>query len=108
LVVAAASVPLLLAGFAAIIPALFAENCSGGGLGDAPSRLARREIPASFLAIYEWVGAQFKLPWEVLAGIGEEECDHGRFPAPSCTPQPGATDLVCLTVPGRLGRWRSA
>jgi hypothetical protein len=52
--------------------------------------LAVRDIPARFLRIYEQVGAQYKIPWEVLAGIGKEECDHGRNPDPSCTPQPGA------------------
>ena len=42
------------------------------------------------LAIYQQVGAQYKLPWEILAGIGKEECDHGRTPDPSCTAVPGA------------------
>jgi len=59
-------------------------------VGDAPSRVAVRDIPANMLAIYQQVGAQYKLPWEILAGIGKEECDHGLDPDPSCTPQPGA------------------
>ncbi len=37
------------------------------------------------------VGAQYKLPWEILAGIGLEERDQGRDPDPSCAPQPAAT-----------------
>ena len=79
LIVAAASVPLLLAGGAALISVLIGQSCSGGaGLADSPSQVARRNIPASFLAIYESVGARYHIPWEVLAGIGEEECDHGR------------------------------
>jgi hypothetical protein len=66
------------------------QSCTGGGVGDAPSPVAVRDIPASMLAIYQQVGARYKLPWEILAGIGKEECDHGRLPDPSCTPQPGA------------------
>jgi hypothetical protein len=26
----------------------------------------------------EQVGARYRLPWELLAGIGKDECDHGR------------------------------
>jgi hypothetical protein len=90
LLVVAAAFPLLLAGTAALLSVMFGQSCSGSGVGDAPSRVAIRDIPASFLRIYEQVGAQYKIPWEVLAGIGKEECDHGRNPDPSCTPQPGA------------------
>jgi hypothetical protein len=90
LLVVAAAFPLLLAGTAALLSVVFGQSCSGGGVGDSPSRVAIRDIPASFLTIYEQVGAQYKIPWEVLAGIGKEECDHGRNPDPSCTPQPGA------------------
>jgi hypothetical protein len=90
LLIVAAGFPLLLAGAAALLSVVFGQSCSGGGVGDSPSRVAVRDIPASFLRIYEQVGAQYKIPWEVLAGIGKEECDHGRNPDPSCTPQPGA------------------
>lgn len=92
LIIAAASIPVLLAGGGALLTALIEQTCSGGAVGgDAPSQVAQRDIPARFLAIYEQVGAQYELPWEVLAGIGEEECDQGEDPDPSCTPQPGAT-----------------
>ena len=90
LLIAAAAFPLLLAGGAALLTVVLGGTCSGSGVGDAPSALATRDIPASFLSIYEQVGAHYKLPWEVLAGIGKEECDHGRDPDPSCAPQPGA------------------
>ena len=94
LLVVAAAFPLLLAGAAALLSVVFGQSCSAGGVGDAPSRVAVRDIPASFLTIYEQVGAQYKIPWEVLAGIGKEECDHGRNPDPSCTPQPGDYQVV--------------
>ena len=82
LLVVAAGFPLLLAGAATLLSVVFGQSCSAGGVGDAPSRVAVRDIPASFLRIYEQVGAQYKIPWEVLAGIGKEECDHGRNPDP--------------------------
>ena len=104
LVVVAAGFPLLLAGGAALLTVFIGGTCTGsGGVGDAPSALATRDIPASFLRIYEQVGAQFKLPWEVLAGIGQEECDQGRLPDPSCAPQPGATGAGVANFAGASG-----
>jgi hypothetical protein len=55
------------------------------------------------LAIYQQVGAQYKLPWEILAGIGKEECDHGQLPDPSCTPQPGAKGPGVANFAGASG-----
>ena len=104
LIIAAASIPALLAGGAALLTALIGQTCSGGAAGgDAPSQVAQRDIPARFLAIYEQVGAQYKLPWEVLAGIGEEECEQGEDPDPSCTPQPGATGPGVANCAGASG-----
>ena len=102
-VVVAAGFPLLLAGGAALLTVVMGGTCTGSGVGDAPSALAIRDIPASFLRIYEQVGAQFKIPWEVLAGIGQEECDQGRLPDPSCTPRPGATGPGVANFAGASG-----
>jgi hypothetical protein len=82
---------------------LLGQSCTGGGTGDAPSPLAVRDIPASMLTIYQHVGAQYKLPWEVLAAIGKEECDHGQLPDPSCTPQPGAKGPGVANFAGASG-----
>ena len=79
------------------------QSCSGSGVGDAPSPGAVRDIPARMLAIYQQVGARYKLPWEILAGIGKEECDHGRLPDPSCTPQPGAKGPGVANFAGASG-----
>jgi hypothetical protein len=104
LIIAAASVPLLLAGGAALISVLIGQSCSGGtGVADSASQVAQRNIPANFLAIYEAVGARYRIPWEVLAGIGEEECDYGRNPDPSCTPHPGATGPGVSNCAGASG-----
>jgi hypothetical protein len=100
----AAAVPLLLAAGAALISALIGQSCAGGaGVGDAPSGVARRDIPASLMSIYEQVGARYKIPWEILAGIGKEECDHARHSDPSCTPQPGATGPGVANFAGASG-----
>jgi hypothetical protein len=104
LIVAAACVPLLLAGGAALISVLIGQSCSGGaGVADSASQVAQRTIPADVLAIYEAVDARYRIPWEVLAGIGEEECDQGRNPAPSCTPQPGAIGPGAASCAGASG-----
>jgi hypothetical protein len=93
-----------LAGGAALISVLIGQSCSGGtGVADSASQVAQRNIPANFLAIYESVGARYRIPWEVLAGIGEEECDHGRNPDRSCTPQPGAKGAGVANCAGASG-----
>jgi peptidoglycan DL-endopeptidase CwlO len=103
LLVVAAGFPLLLAGGAVVLTVVIGQSCSGGGVGDAPSQVAVRDIPARMLAIYQQVGAQYKLPWEILAGIGKEECDHGQLPDPSCTPQPGAKGPGVANFAGASG-----
>jgi cell wall-associated NlpC family hydrolase len=39
-------------------------------------------IPANYLAIYKRAGQDYGIPWNVLAGIGEVETDHGRSTEP--------------------------
>jgi hypothetical protein len=103
LLVVAGAVPLLLAGGAALLTVMLGGTCSGEGVGDAPSATATRDIPAAVLRVYEQVGAHYKIPWEILAGIGKEECDHGRLADPSCTPQPGATGPGVANFAGASG-----
>ena len=103
LVAVAATFPLVLAGGAALLTVVLGGTCAGGGVGDAPSALATRDIPGAFLRIYEQVGALYKVPWEVLAGIGREECDHGRNPDPSCAVQPGARGPGVANCAGASG-----
>jgi hypothetical protein len=103
LVVVAAAFPLLLAGGAALLSVVIGGSCSVSGVGDAPSPVAIREIPGSLMRIYEQVGARYRIPWEILAGIGEEECDQGRDRDPSCTPQPGAKGPGVANCAGASG-----
>jgi hypothetical protein len=98
--VAAVVASLLLA--VAIIGALASqEGCSGGA--SAPSKSAERDIPADFLALYQRIGARYGIPWEVLAGIGKEECDHGRLRHPACTPRPGQAGRGPANFAGAAG-----
>jgi hypothetical protein len=89
----------------AVIAALTANACPTptAAIGDQPSASAIEQIPAHLLAIYEQVGAQYHLPWEILAGIATEECDQGRLPDPSCTLQPGATGPGTANPAGASG-----
>jgi peptidoglycan DL-endopeptidase CwlO len=51
------------------------------GAQPAPSSAAHA-IPASYLADYQKAGAEFGIPWPVLAGIGTVESDNGQSTAP--------------------------
>ena len=64
---------------------------ASGEATDAPSALAKAEIPPEYLSDYEQAGQKYHLDWAILAGIGKVECDHGRDPDPSCT-QEGAVN----------------
>jgi hypothetical protein len=89
----------------AVITALTANACptSTDGIGDQPSPAAIRAIPGQLLPIYEQIGSQYDIPWEILAGIATEECDQGRLPDPSCTLQPGATGPGTANPAGASG-----
>jgi len=89
----------------AVLLALAAGACPGGGSGvaDSPSTAARTDIPAQLLPIYQQVGVQYGLPWEILAGIATEECAQGQIPDPSCTLQPGATGPGVANYAGASG-----
>ncbi len=103
-VAGAVAITLLLAVGVALFSVLVGESCLGGsGGGDAPSQVARRDIPADFLRVYEQVGTHYGVPWEILAGIGTEECDNGRYPDPSCTPIPGARGPGIANCAGASG-----
>jgi hypothetical protein len=88
----------------AIVAAFSANACNAAaGSGDQPSSAAARAIPSQLLSIYQQVGSQYGLPWEVLAGIGTEECAQGRLADPSCTLQPGAAGPGVANSAGASG-----
>jgi cell wall-associated NlpC family hydrolase len=67
-----------------LLPALALAAVSGGINLTTPSQNAVTDIPPAYLLLYEEAGLSFDVPWEVLAGIGKVECDHGRNPDPAC------------------------
>jgi hypothetical protein len=89
----------------AVLLALAAGACpsEASGIADAPSAAARTDVPSQLLPIYEQAGAEYGLPWEVLAGIGTEECAQGEIPDPSCRLQPGATGPGVANYAGASG-----
>ena len=58
---------------------------SGGINLSTPSQTAVAAIPADYLLLYQQAGLAFDIPWQILAGVGKVECDHGQSPDPSCT-----------------------
>ena len=99
----AALAGVVTAGVGAAFFALFVTE-QGCGLPDSSaSAAAQRTIPPLMLAIYQQVGPNYGLPWEILAGIGKEECDHGRNPDPSCSIQAGARGVGVANSAGASG-----
>jgi peptidoglycan DL-endopeptidase CwlO len=79
----AAAVPLIIVLLVTASLPTSAQPGGDAGLGGAPTALALRDIPASYLAWYSGAAQTCPgLPWPVLAGIGKVESDHGRSPLP--------------------------
>lgn len=51
----------------------------------APSEEAVADIPTNYLALYQKWGKEYGVAWELGAGIGKEETNHGRLKAPGVT-----------------------
>ena len=77
----AAALVLLAAAFLAAGAGILGQAASACQAQPAPSTAAAT-IPAAYLADYQQAGAQYGIPWTVLAGIGEVESDQGRSDAP--------------------------
>ncbi|MFF0306701.1 NlpC/P60 family protein [Streptosporangium sp. NPDC004379] len=69
----------------------FPSIVGGGGLPDceaavknvsAESKAAASDIPADYLKLYRKYGKQVGVQWNVLAGVGKRETDHGRSTLP--------------------------
>jgi cell wall-associated NlpC family hydrolase len=76
-----------------LVPALAIAAASGGINLSTPTQSAVAEIPPNYLLLYQEAGLAFDVPWEVLAGIGKVECDHGQNPDPACWKK-GATNAA--------------
>ena len=61
------------------------STCASGTTTTAQppvSTQASNSIPANYLSLFKSIGAQYKVPWVVLAGIGKVESDDGRTTLP--------------------------
>jgi hypothetical protein len=67
---------------AALAPALVGAGSCPSATQSAPTEAAERGIPARYLTLYRQAGERYRVPWQLLAGIGAIESDHGRSPAP--------------------------
>src|SRR3954454_4267004 len=64
---------------------------------------ARKEIPPKLLPLFQQVGAQVKVYWQVLAGVSKEECTFGNDSDPSCTIRWHGTGLGPANDAGAAG-----
>src|SRR6202046_3276080 len=80
-VAVAAALVLLAAAFLGAGAAVLGQAASACQ-AQPPASTAAAAIPAAYLADYQRAGAEFGIPWTVLAGIGEVESDQGRSGAP--------------------------
>ncbi|TDD76774.1 CHAP domain-containing protein [Actinomadura darangshiensis] len=56
-------------------------NVSEAGAQPAAANDAKA-VPVTYLALYQAAGKKYGIPWNVLAGIGKVETDHGRSTQP--------------------------
>jgi cell wall-associated NlpC family hydrolase len=91
-----------------LVPVLALAAVSGGVSLAAPSQTAAADIPPDYLLLYQQAGVAFDVPWQVLAGIGKVECDHGQNPDPGCW-QEGATNAAGAGGPMQFlaATWRT-
>jgi cell wall-associated NlpC family hydrolase len=64
-------------------------SCTPGANGTATtvaqpvaSQTARNSIPANYLPLFQSIGAKYKVPWVILAGIAKVESDDGQTTLP--------------------------
>ena len=106
-----AGVALVLVGVVALSGLMLAvamlgqHGCSDdGGLPTGPANeAARREIPPKLLPLFQQVGAQERVYWQVLAGVSKEECTFGEDSDPSCTIRWHGTGLGPANSAGAAG-----
>jgi hypothetical protein len=61
------------------------------------NRTARADIPRRYLALYQRTDRRSGIPWQVLAGIGKIESDHGRSRVPGV--RSGVNAFGCCAGP---------
>jgi cell wall-associated NlpC family hydrolase len=105
LATAAAVLLLLLAVIAGAVGGITGQEAAACTTQPAASTTASI-IPARYLADYKKAGAEYGIPWTVLAGIGTVESDNGQSTAPgvhSGTNPDGAAGPMQFGVTGTAG-----
>jgi len=84
LIVGALVAPMLLFAGGGLLYSTGSTCSSGPTTMSQPqvSSAASNSIPANYLALFKSIGARYKVPWVVLAGIGKVESDDGRTTLP--------------------------
>lgn len=70
-------------GIATVLPTMGGNECEGEN--QQPSQLAEEGIPRNYLRLYKQAAQEYGVPWNVLAGIGRVETNHGRLDAQGVT-----------------------
>jgi cell wall-associated NlpC family hydrolase len=80
---AAAALLLLVAVLIGAVAGVTGQQASACSAQPAPAAQATAAIPASYLALFEKAGAEYGIPWPVLAAIGSVESGFGTNNGPS-------------------------
>ncbi|HET9898193.1 MAG TPA: C40 family peptidase [Streptosporangiaceae bacterium] len=84
LVVAVLAAPMLLFAGGGLLYST-QNACSAGGSGGGnqpPPSGAASAIPADYLSLFKSIGAKYRVPWVILAGIAKVESDDGQTTLP--------------------------
>ena len=73
-------IPMTLAGL--FVKTISDSGCGGTGPTGGAESADARDIPTNYLALYHRAESEYGVPWNVLAGIGKIEADHGRSNEP--------------------------
>ena len=96
--IAAATLVVVVTAFVSVLTVVIEANtCGATNPQSAPSAHAEQGIPANYLALYRNAGREYGIPWQVLAGIGSIETDHGRLRAPGV--HSGINSFGCCAGP---------
>jgi peptidoglycan DL-endopeptidase CwlO len=84
IIVAALAAPMLLFAAGGLMYSTGSTCSSGPTTTSQPqvSTAAANSVPADYLALFKSIGARYKVPWVVLAGIAKVESDDGRTALP--------------------------
>jgi lysophospholipase L1-like esterase len=67
-------------------PGGLSSACAGdSGSAIQPTPTTSEPIPPEYERLYKKAGEDYGIPWQILAGIGDIETDHGRLQAPGVT-----------------------